>query len=100
MANKHIGSSFDDFLKEEGLLTTPRTPPSNVANSGTDESAAHHQTKDGHTYENKPRSSGSFSPSGDTAVQLDTIQRAASAVGCRLVIKLETNQKGKIARRP
>jgi hypothetical protein len=85
MANKHIGYSFDEFLKEEGLFDDAQ----NTAIKRVLRWQIQEQMKA--TLMKTSRA--------NTAVELDTIQRAASAVGCRLLIKLEMSPKRRVSQR-
>ena len=93
MANKHIGSGFDDLLKEDGLLEEAQ----NTAIKRVIAWQIQEQMKAQHINKNKMAELTKTSRSqldrlldpNNTKVQLDTIQRAATAIGCRLVIRLE-----------
>jgi predicted XRE-type DNA-binding protein len=97
MLNKHIGSSFDDFLKEEGLFDDAQnTAVKRVLTWQIQEQMkAQRITKQKMATLMKTSRAqvDRFLDPDNTAVQLDTIQRAASAVGCHIVIELETNPK-------
>lgn len=93
MANKHIGSGFDDLLKEEGLYEEAQ----NTAIKRVIAWQIQQQMQAQHINKNKMAEMIKTSRSqvdrlldpNNTKVQLDTMQRAATAVGCRLVISLE-----------
>ncbi len=93
MANKHVGSAFDDLLKEDGLLEEAQ----NTAVKRVIAWQIQQQMKAQHINKNKMAELTKTSRSqvdrlldpNNTKVQLDTMQRAASAVGCRLVMSLE-----------
>ena len=93
MANKHIGSSFDDLLKKDGLYEEAQ----NTAIKRVIAWQIQQAMKERHINKNKMaqlmKTSRTqvdrFLDPDNTKVQLDTMQRAATAVGCRLVIGLE-----------
>ena len=93
MKNKHIGSSFEDFLKEEGIHdeATSRAIKRLIAwklaeamkekNISKAEMARRLKTS-------RTQIARLLDPENDS-VQLDTIQKAAAVVGKRLAITLE-----------
>lgn len=92
MTNKHIGSSFDDFLKEEGIYeeVTGRAIKRVLAWQIEQAMKAQGLTKS----EMAKRMNTSrtqldrlLDPNNDK-VQLDTMQRAAAAVGRKLHLEL------------
>lgn len=93
MANKHVGSSFDDLLKEDETYEDAQ----NTAVKRVIAWQIQQAMKARHINKNKMaelmKTSRTqvdrFLDPENTRVQLDTIQRAATAVGCRLVISLE-----------
>lgn len=90
--NKHIGSSFDDFLKEEGirdevrLQAIKRVIAWQIAQDMVALKLSKNQMakrmKTSRTQVNRL-----LDPTNDK-VQLDTIQRAASAIGRKLHLEL------------
>lgn len=92
MTNPHIGSSFDDFLKEEGVYeevtatAVKRVLAWQLEQSrraqGISKSELARQMQTSRTQVDRL-----LDPT-NTQVQLDTIQRAAKALGRRLVIEL------------
>jgi hypothetical protein len=94
MANKHIGYSFDEFLKEEGLFDDAQnTAIKRVLRWQIQEQMKATLMKTSRAQVDR------FLDPDNTAVELDTIQRAASAVGCRLLIKLEMSPKRRVSQR-
>ena len=93
MANKHIGSSVDDLLKEDGLSEDAQ----NTAIKRVIAWQIQQAMKARHINKNKMAALmktsrtqvDRFLDPHNTKVQLNTMQRAATAVGCRLVISLE-----------
>ena len=93
MKNKHIGSSFEDFLKEEGihdeatsraikrLIAWKLTEAMKAKNISKAEMARRLKTS-------RTQIARLLDPENDS-VQLDTIQKAAAVVGKRLSINLE-----------
>ena len=93
MKHKHIGSSFEDFLKEEGIQdeATSRAIKRLIAwklaeamkakNISKAEMARRLKTS-------RTQIARLLDPENDS-VQLDTIQKAAAVVGKRLAITLE-----------
>jgi DNA-binding Xre family transcriptional regulator len=93
MKNKHIGSSFDDFLKQEGILeeATSHAIKRVIAwqlaeamkekNISKSEMARRMKTS-------RTQVERFLDPENDS-VQLDTIQKAAAIVGKRLIVIFE-----------
>jgi DNA-binding Xre family transcriptional regulator len=93
MSNKHIGSSFDDFLKEEGIYDEVDT----VATARVIAWQIQQAMKEKHVskkelavrmHTSRSQVDRLLDPH-NTSIQVDTLQRAASAVGRKLVISLE-----------
>jgi antitoxin HicB len=90
--NKHIGSSFDDFLKEEGIRDEVRLQAikrviawqiaQDMAALKLSKNQMAKRMKTSRTEVNRL-----LDPTNDK-VQLDTIQRAASAIGRKLHLEL------------
>ena len=63
-ANRHVGSSLDDFLREEGLLEEARAIAIKEAVAfqvqKAMETEQHQQSGDGAPHEDQPRGFGSF----------------------------------------
>lgn len=90
--NKHIGSSFDSFLKEEGILeeTHARALKRALAEQLQDSMAASKLTKVSMA-ERMATSRSQLDRVLDPAnlsIQLDTLMKAASAVGKTVEIRL------------
>jgi DNA-binding phage protein len=90
--NPHIGSSLDDFLKEEGLYEDATNYAVKRVLAWQVEKAMHEQ---GITKAEMARRMGTsrahldrLLDPGNDKVQLDTVQRAATAVGRRLRLVL------------
>ncbi len=92
MVNPHIGSSFDDFLKEDGIyeevtvtavkrVLAWQLEQSRLA-QGISKSALARQMHTSRTQVER------LLDPANTQVQLDTLQRAAKALGRTLVIEL------------
>jgi antitoxin HicB len=93
MKNKHIGSSFDDFLKEEGiyeeatshaikrLIAWQLAEAMKAKNISKSEMARRMKTS-------RTQVERFLDPENDS-VQLDTIQKAAAIVGKRLIVTFE-----------
>ena len=91
-SNPHIGSSFEDFLKEEGIydeVTThavKRVIAWQIARAMREQGiTTTEMARRMHT--SRPQVVRLLDPDNDK-VQLDTVQRAATAVGRKLKIKL------------
>ncbi len=92
MTNPHIGSSFDDFLKEDGIyeevtaLAVKRVLAWQLEQArlaqGLSKSALARQMNTSRTQVERL-----LDPT-NTQVQLDTLQRAAKALGRKLVVEL------------
>ena len=90
--NRHIGSSLDEFLKEEGIFEEATTHAVKEVLAWQVEKAMSEQ---GISKTEMARRMGTsrahldrfLDPENDK-VQLDTIQKAATAVGRRLLIQL------------
>ncbi len=93
MVNQHIGSSFDDLLKEDGLYVEAQNTAIKrvIAWKIQEAMKARHINKNKMALLMKTSRTqvDRFLDPKNTKVQLDTIQRAAAAVGCQLVISLE-----------
>lgn len=92
MTNKHIGSSFDDFLKEEGMLdeATAHAMKRVLSWQIEQEMAAQGITKSAMARRMKTSRAQLdrlLDPENDK-VQLDTVQRAATAIGRTLRVEL------------
>ena len=91
--NKHKGSSFDDFLKEDGIYEEVQTTAANrvLAWQLAEAMRISHITKNKLAkLMNTSRSQVDrlLDPT-NTKVQVSTLQRAAAAVGRELVIELK-----------
>jgi antitoxin HicB len=92
MTNPHIGSSFDDFLKDDGIyeevtaIAVKRVLAWQIEQArlaqGPSKSALARQMNTSRTQVERL-----LDPT-NTQVQLDTLQRAAKALGRKLVIEL------------
>jgi antitoxin HicB len=92
MTNKHIGSSFDDFLKDEGIREEATTHAIKrvlawqiqqaMSEQGITKSAMAKRMKT-----SRAQLDRLLDPNNDK-VQLDTVQRAAAAVGRTLHLEL------------
>ena len=93
MSKKHIGSSFDDFLKEEGILEEVSTQALKRVLAWEVLEAMKHQKISKSEMARRMHTSrsqlDSFLDPDNERVLLTTVQRAASAVGKRVLIKLE-----------
>lgn len=93
MANKHIGSSLDDLLKEDGLYEEAQNTAIKRVIAWQILQAMKEQRINKNKMAQLMHTSRTqvdrFLDPDNTKVQLDTMQRAAAAVGCRLVISLE-----------
>jgi DNA-binding phage protein len=90
--NRHIGSSLDEFLKEEGIFEEATAQAVKKVLAWQLEKA---MTEGGISKAEMARRMGTsrahldrFLDPANNKVQLDTIQKAAAAVGRRLVIQL------------
>ncbi len=93
MKSKHIGSSFDDFLKEEGIYeeATSHAIKRAIAWQLAEAMKAKKISKAEMARRQKTSRTqiARFLDPENCSVQLDTMQKAAAIVGKRLVIKLE-----------
>jgi antitoxin HicB len=93
MSKRNMGSSFDDFLKEDGIyeethdIAVKRVIAWQIAQA----MKAQHITKSnmGKRMNTSRTQIERLLDPHNTSVQLDTLQRAAGIVGHRLVIELE-----------
>lgn len=91
-SNKHLGSSFDDFLAEENLLVECETQAlkevlalqirQSMETEGLSKTAMARRMKT-----SRPALERLLDP-GNTSVTLHTLQRAAQAIGKRLRLEL------------
>ena len=93
MSKKHIGSSFDDFLKEEGMYgeATSHAIKRVIAWQLAEAMQAKNISKAEmarRMHTSRTQVQRFLDPENDS-VQLDTIQKAAAIVGKRLTITLE-----------
>lgn len=90
--NKHVGSDFDDFLAEEGLLdaSTAVATKRVIAWQISEAMKARSLTKRAMAERmNTSRSQlDRVLDENDTALTLETLSRAASALGCRVRVEL------------
>ena len=89
--NKHRGSSFEDFLKQEGLLENVQAAAFKRAlalkvNDMMKEKA-HEQERNGCTYANVARAVHRLLDPKNTSVTLATLNRAARSLGCKVKIE-------------
>jgi antitoxin HicB len=93
MKNKHIGSSFDDFLKEEGIYeeATSHAIKRVIAWQLAEAMKAKKISKSEMARRMKTSRTQveRFLDPENDRVQLDTIQKAAAIVGKRLIITFE-----------
>jgi antitoxin HicB len=93
MKSKHIGSAFDDFLKEDGIYeeATSRAIKRVLAWQLSEAMKAKKITKSEMARRLKTSRTqvARFLDPENYSVQLDTMQKAAAIVGKRLVIMLE-----------
>ena len=93
-ANQHFGSSFDDFLKEEGLYdeATAHAIKRVIAWQIEETMKAQGITKTEmarRMHTSRVQVDRLLDPDNDK-VQLNTMQRAAAAIGRKLKVELET----------
>jgi antitoxin HicB len=93
MKNKHIGSSFEEFLKEEGIYEETHGAAVKRVLAWQIQRAMKDQKISKNKMAKCMKTSRTqierlLDPENDS-VQLSTIQRAATIIGCRLVIGLE-----------
>jgi antitoxin HicB len=93
MGNKHVGSLVDDFLKEEGIYEETRDSATKrvIAWQISQAMKERHITKTQMAERMKTSRAqvDRLLDPQNNSVQLDTLQRAASVIGHRLVIGLE-----------
>lgn len=93
MSNRHIGSSFEDYLKEEDTFeeTEAQALKRVIAWQVQEAMSAQHLTKQEMARRMKTSRTQleRFLDPLNDKVQLDTVQRAAMAVGKRVSITLE-----------
>ena len=93
MGNKNIGSSFDDFLKEEGIyeetrdIAMKRVLVWQIAQAMKEQRIS--KSKMAERMNTSRTQIERLLDPKNSRVQLDTLQRAAAIVGHRLVIALE-----------
>jgi antitoxin HicB len=93
MKNKHLGSSFDDFLKEEGIYdeahahAIKRVLAWQIQEAMTAQGLSKSDMAE-RMHTSRTQLDRLLDPENDR-VQLDTVQRAASAVGGTLHMHLE-----------
>ena len=91
--SKHIGSSFDDFLKEDGIyeeahsIAVKRVLAWQIAQAMKEQHISKRKMAE-RMRTSRTQVERLLDPENNS-VQLDTIQRAAAIVGRRLVIELE-----------
>ena len=91
--SKHIGSSFNDFLKEEGIyeeahsIAIKRVLAWQIAQAMKEQHITKSKMAE-RMHTSRTQVERLLDPN-NSSVQLDTIQRAAEVVGCRLVVELE-----------
>lgn len=92
MANPHIGSSFDDFLTEEGIYEEVTAAAVKQVLAWQIEQARRAQGLSKSALAKRMQTSRSqldrLLDPANTQVQLDTLQRAATALGQTLVVEL------------
>lgn len=93
MAKRHIGSSFDDFLEEEGLLedVTAIAVKRYIAHQLVEKMAAENLTKAelARRMETSRSALDRLLDPDNSSVTLQTLQSAAQALGARLRIELD-----------
>jgi hypothetical protein len=91
-ANRQVGSSLDDFLQEEGILEEGPCSGHQRGRclSGTkgNGNRTNQQSRDGASDEDQPRGFGSVSGPGNASLTLQTLSKAARAIGHDLRIEL------------
>lgn len=92
MANPHIGSSFDDFLREEGIYEDVQAAAVEQVLAWQIDQCRRAQGLTKSELARRMNTSRSqvdrlLDPT-NSQVQLDTLQRAAEALGRRLVVEL------------
>jgi len=95
--NKHIGSSFEDFLKEEGIFEEATTQAVKRVLSWQISQARKGKGISKMELAKRMRTSRSqldrFLDPNNDKVLLETVQRAASAIGKRVSLSLENNDR-------
>lgn len=101
---KNIGSSFDDFLAEDGLLEISEEQAlkeiladqiaAAMRSEGLNKAAMAQRMKT-----SRQALDRLLDPT-NTGITLRTMQRAARAVGCRLTLELNVNKSDAIAQSP
>jgi antitoxin HicB len=90
--NKHLGSGFDDFLKEEGILSEAQTVAVKrvIAFQLAQEMKRHKLSKSALAVKMKTSRAAldRLLDPGNSSVTLQTLERAAHALGKRLVVEL------------
>ena len=90
--NKHIGSSFDDFLAEEGLLEEANAIAAKRVIAWQLAQAMKHagitKTEMAARMRTSRAAVNRVLDANDTALTLDTLSKAAAAVGCTLRFEL------------
>ncbi len=95
-ANKHVGSSFDDFLREEGLLeevnaiAAKRVIAWQLAEAM--EQAGVSKTEMATRMRTSRAAVNRVLDASDTGLTLDTLSRAAAALGRKLKFELVTGE--------
>ena len=92
MTNPHIGSSFDDFLREEGLYEEVTAAAVKRVLAWQIDQSRREQGISKSELAKRMRTSRTqverLLDPANTQIQLDTLQRAATAVGRKLVVRL------------
>jgi hypothetical protein len=95
--NKHIGSSFEDFLKEEGIFEATTTQAVKRVLSWQISQAMKEKGITKMEMAKRMQTSRSqldrFLDPDNDKVLLETVQRAASAIGKRVSLSLEDNER-------
>ncbi len=97
MKNKHLGSAFDDFLKEEGLEeeVSARNAKRTFVHELEKQIKRLHKNKNSFRKVFKSPSTTERVFSDHTGVSLDTLSKAADIVDCNLQISLVPRHKAK-----
>jgi hypothetical protein len=97
MSKKHIGSSFEDFLKEEGIFeeTTTQAVKRVLAwqVSETMKKKGISKIEMAKRMQTSRSQVDRFLDPDNDKVLLETVQRAASAIGKRVSLSLEDNEQ-------
>lgn len=100
MAKKHIGSNFDDFLEEEGLLeeTTAAAVKRYIAYQLSQKMSEEHLSKAemARRMETSRAALNRLLDPDNSSVTLQTLQSAAQALGGRLRIELDFRRNAAI----